>query len=140
MLEITPNLSLPMEEFSFTYARSGGPGGQNVNKVSSKVQLRWNPTKSPHLPTDVLARLLTQQKNRLTNEGDLLVVSQKTRDQGKNLQDCLDKVREIVVKALHVPKSRRPTKPTRGSKERRLSTKKIQAQRKQSRGRFKGDE
>jgi len=140
MLQITPTLTVPMEEFSFTFARSGGPGGQNVNKVSSKVVLRWTPARSPGLPADLLARLLAQQKNRLTKDGELLITSQKTRDQGRNLDDCLEKLRALVLAALHVPKARKATRPSRGAKERRLSTKRIRGHRKEGRQRPSAEE
>jgi ribosome-associated protein len=133
MLEITPTLSLPMEELSFAYARSGGPGGQNVNKVSSKVMLRWNPGRCTALPADVLARFLAQQRSKLTKEGDILITSQKTRDQGRNAGDCLEKLRILILRALQPPKVRKATRPSRGSKERRLTDKKMQGQRKKER-------
>lgn len=133
MLEITRTLSLPDEELTFTYARSGGPGGQNVNKVSSKVMLRWHPGHSPSLPPDVKGRLLTQQRSRLTTEGELLITSQKTRDQGRNVEDCRDKLRELILRALKPPRTRRATRPTRGSIERRLQNKKLLRQLKQGR-------
>lgn len=135
MLEITRNLAVPMDELSFTYARSGGPGGQNVNKVSSKVILRWNPGRCAALPADVLARFLQQQRTRLTKEGDLVITSQKTRDQGRNVEDCLEKLRAALLHALQAPKKRKPTKPSRGSKERRLTAKKLHGQRKEGRQR-----
>jgi ribosome-associated protein len=133
MLEITPALSLAPEELTFAYARSGGPGGQNVNKVSSKVILRWNPGRSAALPADVRARFLTQQRSKLTKEGDMLITSQKTRDQGRNTEDCLEKLRTLILRAVQPPKVRKATKPSRGSKERRLTDKKIQGQRKKER-------
>lgn len=133
MLEITPTLRLIDDELSFTYARSGGPGGQNVNKVSSKVMLRWNPAQSAALPEDVRMRLLAQQRSKLTKEGDILVTSQKTRDQGRNSEDCLEKLRFLILRALRPPKVRHATKPSRGSKERRLAAKKIQGERKRQR-------
>ena len=140
MLEINSSLSLAPEELSFTYARSGGPGGQNVNKVSSKVMLRWNPGRSTALPVDVQTRLLAQQRSKLTKEGDLLITSQKTRDQGRNTEDCLEKLRSVILRALQPPKVRKATRPSRGSRERRLSDKKIQGQRKQERQRGKRPE
>src|SRR5262245_32195494 len=126
-------IDIPREELDVSFARSGGPGGQNVQKVSSKALVRWKPAASRALPEDVKSRLLAQQRHRLTNEGELLITSQRTRDQGRNLEDCLDKLREIVRRALTPPKPRRPTKPTRGSKERRLVAKKQRAHRKASR-------
>lgn len=133
MLEVTPHIAIPEDAFSVTYARSGGPGGQNVNKVSSKVHLRWNPETSPHVPEDIKARFLVQQKHRLTKEGDLLIVSQKTRDQGKNYEDCLEKLKEMILAAVTIPKKRKKTRPTKGSIERRLTAKKKTAERKSNR-------
>ncbi len=127
------SIIIPREELSFTFSRSGGPGGQNVNKVSSKVTLRWNPAGSRALPEAVKKRLLAQQRSRLTREGDLLVGSQRFRDQGRNLEDCLNKLRELVVQALHPPKARKKTRPTRGSRERRLAEKKLRSERKRQR-------
>ena len=115
MLKIDDQLSIPLDEFDWDFARSGGPGGQNVNKVNSKVMLRWTPATSPSLPEPVRARLLRSVAHRLTTAGELLVTSQATRDQGRNLDDCLEKVRAIVLAAARPPKARRPTKPTRGS-------------------------
>ena len=120
MLEINDALQLDEQELTFTYARLGGPGGQNVNKVSSKVVLRWNPAQSAALPDEVRARLLSQQCARLTKEGELLITSQKTRDQSRNVEDCLEKLRALILQALQVPKQRRATRPSRGAKERRL--------------------
>lgn len=133
MLFITPSITIPREEFTFTFARAGGPGGQNVNKVSSKVVLRWQPATSPSLPEAVKARFLTQQRHRLTNDGDLLITSQRSRDQAKNIDDSLEKLRGLILEALHPPKPRRPTKPSRGSRERRLHAKKLRSQTKAGR-------
>ena len=122
-LAVTDALAIPLDEFRFEYARSGGPGGQNVNKVNSKAVLRWRPSESPSLPPAVLARLLRLIGPRLTSEGELLVTSQRTRDQGRNVADCLEKVRELVLAAARPPKARRPSKPTLGSKIRRVESK-----------------
>jgi ribosome-associated protein len=124
MFEINQRLQIPEEEFDWTYARSGGPGGQNVNKVSSKAVLRWDLARSPSLPYDVKVRLRAQQANRITNEGVLVLMSQQYRDQERNRQDCLDKLRALILQAAAAPKKRRPTRPTRGSKERRIQAKK----------------
>jgi ribosome-associated protein len=124
---------LPLNELQFSYARSGGPGGQNVNKVSSKVLLRWNPAASAALPPAVKDRLLAQLRGRLTREGDLLILSQKTRDQERNRQDCLDKLRSILDRARRPPKVRKPTRPSRASREARLEAKKRRAQKKSRR-------
>ncbi len=122
-LKIDERISIPLDELRWEFARSGGPGGQNVNKVNSKVVLRWNPGTSPSLPEAVRARLCAQLANKLTTEGELLVMSQATRDQGRNLADCLAKLRAIVLAAARPPKARRPTRPTLGSRLRRAEDK-----------------
>ena len=122
-LRVTEFLSIPLEEFRFEFARSGGPGGQNVNKVSSKAVLRWTPSTSPSLPAPVRDRLLRTVSSRLTKEGELLVTSQLTRDQSRNIDDCLDKLRELVLAAARPPRPRRPSRPTLASKVRRVESK-----------------
>jgi ribosome-associated protein len=127
MLEVTPHLRIPESEFVWSYVRSGGPGGQNVNKVASKAVLRWPLAASPSLPPDVKARLRAREANRITAEGELVLTSQRYRDQERNRQDCLDKLREMIARAAARPKVRRKTKPTRGSQEARLRAKKRRA-------------
>ncbi len=122
-LSVTGFLSIPLDEFRFEFARSGGPGGQNVNKVNSKAVLRWRPAESPSLPPAVRDRLLRALASRLTKEGELLVTSQLTRDQSRNVEDCLEKVRELVLAAARPPKARRPSRPTLASKVRRVESK-----------------
>lgn len=138
MLEINARIRIPADELHWTFARAGGPGGQNVNKVASKAMLRWN-VPSSSLPPEVRDRLRQQQQHRLTNEGDLLLTSQRFRDQERNREDCLDKLREIVLQALVRPKPRRPTKPTRGSREARLRQKRHRASTKETRRRPERD-
>lgn len=133
MLTINDRLAIPLDEFQWEFARSGGPGGQNVNKVNSKVLLRWNPTTSPSLPEPVRARLLAKIGSRLTNAGELLVTSQATRDQSRNLEDCFDKVRSLVLAAARPPKVRRATKPTLASKRRRIEDKSRRSETKRGR-------
>ncbi len=123
LLSITGSIAIPLDEFTFEFARSGGPGGQNVNKVNSKATLRWIPSVSPSLPPATRARLLRAVEARLTREGELLVSSQLTRDQGRNVEDCLEKVREIVLAAAKPPKTRRASRPTLASKVRRVESK-----------------
>jgi ribosome-associated protein len=132
-MEILPALTVPDEELHFGFARSGGPGGQNVNKVASKAVLHWNLAGNTSLPTEVKDRLRSQQANRLTTEGELVIQSQRFRDQAKNVEDCLAKLREMVLRALHVPQPRKATRPSRAAKARRLATKRQQAQRKERR-------
>ncbi len=123
MLKINDTLGIPIEEFHSEYSRSGGPGGQNVNKVNSKVQLRWRPAQNTSLPAGVRGRLLRMLAPRLTKDGELLVTSQRTRDQARNLADCLGKVRDLVRIAANPPRARRPTRPTAASQRHRVEAK-----------------
>src|SRR6476619_586279 len=132
-MDVTASISVPDDELTFTYARSGGPGGQNVNKVESKAVLRWNLAATTAVSDAVKERLRKLFPSRVTAEGEFLVASQVYRDQPRNREDCLVKLTEMVRAALHVPKVRRPTKPTKGSQRRRLEDKKRQGERKSSR-------
>jgi ribosome-associated protein len=129
-MEITAAVHVPDEELQFSYARSSGPGGQNVNKVASKAILHWNVAANVSLPPDVRARLCARYANRITAEGELVLQSQRHRDQGRNIEDCRGKLREMILQALRPPKPRRATRPSRGSKERRLAAKRQQSKRK----------
>lgn len=133
MLIVNDRIAIPLTEFDFSFSRSGGPGGQNVNKVSSKVTLHWNAAASPSLPGPVRQRFLTLCGRRLTREGVCVLTSQRFRDQGRNVADCLDRLRLLLLEAATVPERRRPTRPTRGSVERRLRDKKLSSGRKQHR-------
>jgi ribosome-associated protein len=132
-LVVTPRLTIPAGELSMAFARSGGPGGQNVNKVSSKVELRWNPVTSAALTHDDRALLLERLRSRLTTDGTLIVTSTLTRDQLKNRDDAQSKLVLIVRSALHRDKPRRETKPTRSSKRRRVADKRHRAEIKRNR-------
>jgi len=123
MLEITPRIQIAEGELHWTFVRAGGPGGQNVNKVASKAVLRWDVGRSPSLPADVKARLLAQQHGRITVQGELLLSSQRFRDQGRNIDDCLEKLRDLILRAAIPPKRRKRTRPTRGSQVARLQEK-----------------
>lgn len=123
MLVVNDSIEIPDEEFSFEFARSGGPGGQNVNKVASKSTLRWTPSTSPSLPEAVRVRLLAQVASRLTNEGELRITSQRTRDQARNIEDCRERLRDLILRAVTPPKPRRATRPTLASKTRRIEAK-----------------
>lgn len=124
---------IPYREFQWSFVRSGGPGGQNVNKVASKAVLRWNPAGGASLPNDVKSRLLSQQRNRITAEGDLIVTSQRFRDQERNKQDCLEKLRNMIIQASIMPKPRKPSKPTRAAREHRLQIKRRRSDIKKNR-------
>lgn len=128
---------LPAELLSVQFSRSGGPGGQNVNKVSSKVDLRLDlPATEPILGTVRLQRVQTRLANRIDSEGKLRVVSSEHRDQVRNLQAAMARMKHLLEDALIVAKPRKPTRPTRASKERRLAEKKHKSQRKQLRSRI----
>src|SRR5437016_5258557 len=133
MFEITAQLRIPDGELQWSFVRSGGPGGQNVNKVASKAVLRWNLAVSPSLPKDVKARFRSQQRNRITTDGDLIVTSQRYRDQERNKEDCLEKLRHMILQATLIPKPRKPSKPGRAARERRLQTKRHRSDIKKSR-------
>ena len=136
---VPPNIRLTDDELKFTFVRSSGPGGQNVNKVNSKAVLRWNVLASPGLPDAARARFLSRFGARLTEAGDLLVTSQRFRDQKRNEEDCLEKLRAMLAAVAHPPKRRRKTKPTRASIERRKEQKRETSHKKQGR-RWQGDE
>ena len=132
-LVIDAKVTIPGHDLEWTAVRASGPGGQNVNKVSSKIELTFDLEDSVALTDAIKARLRVIAKNTLDAEGRVLVTSQKTRDQSKNLADAREKLREILLKALVVPKKRKPTKPTKGSKVKRLTTKKKVAAKKATR-------
>lgn len=136
MLTITPTLTIPDDDLRFKFSRSGGPGGQNVNKVSSKAMLHFSVRNSPSLPPGVRARFVEKFGSRLTKEGDVVITSQESRDQPKNIESCLEKLRLMILEVLHPPKKRRATKPSKGSKVRRVEAKKRRSQVKE--GRKKG--
>ncbi|MDB4944229.1 MAG: hypothetical protein JWP97_3763 [Labilithrix sp.] len=132
-LVIDSKVTVPGHDLEWTAVRASGPGGQNVNKVSSKIELTFDFEGSVALSEPAKARLRVLAKNQLDAEGRLVVTSQKTRDQSKNLADAREKLKETVAKALVVPKKRKPTKPTKSSKVRRLGTKKKVAKKKAAR-------
>jgi len=133
MLVVTRQLQIPLAELEITFARSSGPGGQNVNKVNSKAILRWNVGGSPSLPEAVRNRFVAMYVNRLTIEGELVLASQRYRDAPRNARDCLEKLRVMLLGVVHPPKRRHATRPTRGSVERRLQGKRRQSSAKRNR-------
>ena len=128
-LVIDARVTIPAEELRWTATRSSGSGGQNVNKVSSRVELRFGLETTRALTPAVVERLRNLARNALDAEGNILVKSDKTRDQPKNLEDAREKLRELVRQALVVPKSRRPTRPSRRQKARRLDDKRHDGER-----------
>jgi ribosome-associated protein len=124
MIRITDRISIDESELEERFVRASGPGGQNVNKLSSAVQLRFDVRRSPSLGADTRARLEQLAGRRLTRDGVLVIMAQRHRTQERNRQDARDRLIELIARASVAPTPRRPTRPTRGSKERRLATKK----------------
>jgi len=130
---VNARLVLPAEELSIAFTRSGGPGGQNVNKVATRVQLRFSIAESKVLGETRRARLTERLSSRLTREGELLITSSRHRERERNIEDARERMAEVLREALQVQKKRRATKPTRGSKKRRLDTKRQRGQVKRDR-------
>ena len=124
MIRITDRISIDEQELGERFVRASGPGGQNVNKLSTAVQLRFDARHSPSLPDDVRHRLERLAGRRLTRDGVLVLVAQGERSQKRNREEALDRLVELLRAAAVRPIPRRPTKPTKGSRERRLETKK----------------
>jgi ribosome-associated protein len=134
MIRVTDRISIEDSELEERFVRASGPGGQNVNKLSSAVQLRFDVRGSPSLSPDVRMRLERMAGRRLTRDGVIVIMAQRHRTQERNRQDARDRLFELIEQASVAPKPRRPTRPTRGSKERRLATKKNRSTIKNLRG------
>jgi len=133
MLKVTQDIQIPLREFEFSYARSPGPGGQNVNKVNSKAVLKWKVGSTKHLPFGVRQRFVAKYKRRISKNGELVLSSHRFRDQGRNVADCLSKLREMIESVRLAPKPRKKTKPSKRSKQRRLDGKKRNSATKKNR-------
>lgn len=127
MLRLTPSIAIPDEELLERFVRASGPGGQNVNKVSTAVELRFDAAQSAALPDGLRTRLLARRDRRITEDGVVVILAQRFRTQERNRQDARERLLGLLQAALKPPKPRVATKPTRASKERRLSSKRDRA-------------
>jgi ribosome-associated protein len=123
MIQVTPSIAIDESEIEESFVRASGPGGQHVNKVSSAVQLKFDVRRSPSLPNDVAIRLMKMAGSRLTQDGVIVIVAQAQRSQKRNREEALERLLEMIRAAAIRPQTRRPTKPTKASKERRLASK-----------------
>jgi ribosome-associated protein len=139
-LVIAPGLEIPDADLQVSFIRSAGPGGQNVNKVATAVQLRFALDRNTTLRPDVKQRLRVLAGQRLTDAGEILIVARQSRSQEFNRRDAEQRLADLVRRALVPPKPRRATKPTRASRERRLQSKSKDQRTKRLRGRVRGDD
>jgi len=137
-LEILPRLRIPGSEIGLTYAASSGPGGQNVNKVASKAVLRWSVRDSVALRPDDRGLLLARLASRITTDGELVITSDSHRDQGQNVEAVLERLKDVLRAALHRDKPRKKTRPSRSSREKRMTGKRLRSDVKRGR-RDRGD-
>lgn len=140
MLSVNSQIQIPLREFDFSFARSSGAGGQNVNKVNTKVTLRWDLDHSPSVSAAVKQRFRARHARRVTAAGVVVIQSQRFRDQGRNVADCLDKLRLLLLDVAKAPKRRKPTKPGHAARERRLQVKRRTSDRKKQRRRVSRDD
>jgi ribosome-associated protein len=140
IVQVNSQIAIPRREIQFSFVRSAGPGGQNVNKVASKAVLRWQVATSPSIPDHLRPRLISHLGRRVNDRGELVLASQRYRDQSKNIDDCLEKLCDLVATAVKVRKKRKKTALPRSSREARLRQKRSTGEKKQSRRRPGGDD
>jgi ribosome-associated protein len=140
MIRITETIAIGEDELSERFLRAAGPGGQNVNKVATAVQLRFDVRRSPNLPDEVRTRLVRLAGRRLTRDGVLVIIAQRFRTQERNREDATERLVSLIRQAAVRPTPRRPTRPTKASRERRLTAKKRRAGVKSLRGAQLADE
>ncbi|MEI2743155.1 MAG: alternative ribosome rescue aminoacyl-tRNA hydrolase ArfB [Candidatus Competibacter sp.] len=133
MIEVTPNIDLDEAELQFQFKLASGPGGQNVNKVATAAELRFDAARSPSLPESVRARLLTLAGSRATQAGELLITARRFRSQERNRQDAIERLIALIQEAAEVPKPRLKTRPSRAAKQRRMDAKRRIGDKKQTR-------
>jgi ribosome-associated protein len=140
MISITDAIALDENELRFSFVRASGPGGQNVNKVATAVQLRFDAARSPSLPEEVRRRLMHLAGSRLTVDGEIVIDARRYRSQEQNRQDAVLRLTVLVRRAAEPPKPRRKTRPTAAARERRLAAKKRRSRIKGQRGRVSGED
>ena len=133
MIDITPTLSLRDDELQFQFKLASGPAGQNVNKVATAAELRFDVARSPSLPEAVRARLLALAGSRMTQDGELLITARRFRSQERNRQDAIDRLVALIQQAAEPPRPRIKTKPSRAAKQRRMDEKRRVGVKKQTR-------
>ncbi len=140
MFVINETISINLTEFEFSYVRSPGPGGQNVNKVNSKALLKWSIDRTNVLPAAVKNRFRERFHRRISKDGYFTISSHRYRDQGRNTADCLSKLRDLILEIYPEPITRKPTKVSKAAKRRRVDAKRRQAEKKHSRSRPGSDD
>jgi ribosome-associated protein len=132
-VRINAQIAIPRDELRFSFVRSSGPGGQNVNKVASKAVLRWSIGENTSLEQGVRDRFIKRYARRINDRGELIIASQRFRDQSKNIDDCLAKLRDLVLSVASAPRPRKSTRISKAAKERRLREKRATADKKRGR-------
>ena len=132
-LRINARIEIPHRELRFSFVRSSGPGGQNVNKVASKAVLHWPVARSASISDEVRARLMARYPRRVNDRGELVLTSQRYRDQARNVDDCLVKLRELILSVATAPRARKRTRIPKGAREARMRQKRATAEKKRRR-------